>query len=261
MIPICFIIQPFDSGEFGKRYNEIYKPAIEQAGLEPYRVDQDPNVDVPITAIEEGIAKSAICLADITTDNPNVWYELGFAFAVDRPVILICSDSRREKFPFDIQHRAIIQYGSESRSDFDRLGKQILERAKALLSKAILLRQAAETDRSFPTKGLSQQELIVLAVLAGETALPGTTVSMWNLARAVERAGLTPLAFGVAIRNLMKQEFVSTSMESDPNNYEDYMVAQIATSGWEWITENQQYFISHQTEAPSNSDLDDEIPF
>jgi hypothetical protein len=40
--------------------------------LAPYRVDRDPAVEVAIDAIEEGIRSATICLADITTDNPNV---------------------------------------------------------------------------------------------------------------------------------------------------------------------------------------------
>jgi hypothetical protein len=76
-MPTCFVIQPFDSGKFDKRFDDVYVPAIEEAGLEPYRVDRDPGVDVPIEAIEEGIRNAAVCLADVTTDNPNVWYVLG----------------------------------------------------------------------------------------------------------------------------------------------------------------------------------------
>ena len=51
----CFIIQPFDKGKFDKRFEDTFRPAIEEAGLEAYRVDQDPNVEIPIEAIEEGI--------------------------------------------------------------------------------------------------------------------------------------------------------------------------------------------------------------
>ena len=56
--------------------------ALEDAGLEPYRVDQDPSTEKIIETIEDQIRKATLCLADITTDNPNVWYELGYAFAV-----------------------------------------------------------------------------------------------------------------------------------------------------------------------------------
>jgi hypothetical protein len=40
----CFVIQPFDSGKYDKRYADVYRPAIVDAGLEPYRVDKDPSV-------------------------------------------------------------------------------------------------------------------------------------------------------------------------------------------------------------------------
>lgn len=43
----CFVIQPFDRG-FSKRYDDVYEPAIRAAGLEPYRVDRDPSVVIPL---------------------------------------------------------------------------------------------------------------------------------------------------------------------------------------------------------------------
>ena len=93
----CFVIRPFDAGKYDKRCEDVYKPAILAADLEPYRVDKDPTVEVPIEAIEDGIRAALVCLADIITDNPNVWYELGFAFALGRPVVMVCSDERRKK--------------------------------------------------------------------------------------------------------------------------------------------------------------------
>ena len=114
----CFVIQPFDGAKFDKRYVDVYKPAIEGAGLEAYRVDIDPQVSIPIESIEKGIRQATICLADISKDNPNVWYELGFAFAAKRPIVMVCSEERSGRYPFDIQHRSIISYQEESTSDF-----------------------------------------------------------------------------------------------------------------------------------------------
>ena len=71
---------------------------------------------------------SEIGLADITTDNPNVWFEVGFAIAVPREVVLVCSDERTTRFPFDVRHRNILQYKTESKSDFDKLRNEIAER-------------------------------------------------------------------------------------------------------------------------------------
>ena len=53
MDEFCFMIQPFDGGKFDKRYEDVFKPAIEAAGLEAYRVDNDDLATVPIEMIEE----------------------------------------------------------------------------------------------------------------------------------------------------------------------------------------------------------------
>ena len=65
-MPSCFVMQPFDGAEFDKRYEEIYKPAIEEAGFEPYRVDRDPRATIPIENIESGIRDFVVCFADIS---------------------------------------------------------------------------------------------------------------------------------------------------------------------------------------------------
>ena len=50
----CFVMQPFDKGEFDKRYDDVFAPAVKNAGLEPYRVDRDLSVSIPIRIYREG---------------------------------------------------------------------------------------------------------------------------------------------------------------------------------------------------------------
>ena len=191
------MIQPFDQGSrFDKGYKDAFEPALAETGLDAYRVDQDPNAEVLIDAIEKGIQRAPICLADVTTDNPNVWYELGFAYAARKSVILICGDERKGALPFDIQHRNVIQYKSESGSDFEVLKRQITERAKALLERAIE-KQMNDADSIAPQAGLSQREIQLLGVLAGATPAPGTRESVWSLRRNAVSVGLTPIAMGI----------------------------------------------------------------
>jgi len=56
----CFIIQPFDRDVFDGRYKDTFKSAIEEAGYEPYRVDEDPSVSIPVDRIEKGIREAAL---------------------------------------------------------------------------------------------------------------------------------------------------------------------------------------------------------
>lgn len=255
---ICFVIQPFDSGTFDKRYDEIYKPALEIAGLEAYRVDKDPSVTVTIDSIEKRIRTSTICLADITTDNPNVWYELGYAFASSRDVVLVCADSRTNKYPFDIQHRPVISYGTESPSDFDDLRRKITERAHALL-KSSTVRRIVETEQVAPQEGLSQIEIMVLAVAAGSTSVPGSPTSADSLKRDVENSGLTGVGYGVAISRLQRKGFVEfASGEDNFGNLFDTIA--ISDSAWKWMDAHERLF-TVVTGENTGDDLVDDIPF
>ena len=147
-MPTCFVIQPFDKGgPYDKRYRDVLVPAIGEAGLEPYRVDEDPGTTVLIDDIENGIRGAEVCLADITTNNPNIWYEVGFAFANGKSVVLICLDPRPEPFPFDIRHRPVISYTLHSSSDFENLKRELVKRLRAQVEKA----EKLQTVGGWPT--------------------------------------------------------------------------------------------------------------
>lgn len=75
--------------------------------------------------------------------------ELGYAFAMDRSVIMVCGEERVGRLPFDIQHRTVIKYTSESKGDFDSLEKKISERASKLLEKNEI-RQMIEAEQLAP---------------------------------------------------------------------------------------------------------------
>lgn len=115
---ICFVAQPFDGGQFDMRYRDIIEPAINQCGLKPYRVDEDDSAIITIESIMQRIKDAKIVIAEITLDNPNVWFELGYAIALSKPVVLMCSDERKTQFPFDIRHMNILTYKTRSSSDF-----------------------------------------------------------------------------------------------------------------------------------------------
>lgn len=81
MNDFCFVAQPFDNGKFDLRFHDIIKPAVESCGFHAYRVDEDNEVEIPISTIEKKIVSASFVIAEITTDNPNVWFELGYALA------------------------------------------------------------------------------------------------------------------------------------------------------------------------------------
>ena len=263
-MPTCFVIQPFDGGKFDKRFNDVFKPALEQAGFDPYRVDRDPAVEIPIESIEYGIRNSTICLADITLDNPNVWYELGYAFASGRSVVLVCADERGgSRFPFDIQHRSIIRYSSESSSDFDDLKDKISERCKAFRQRAET-RQFLEYEQVAPQEGVSPIEIQVLALAAAETATFETSIAIFQLKHDAEKSGLTGIGFGLALRRLQQREFVRSIQERDHDG-ETYPAIVLSDKGWSWVDRHESLFVLHKGKNPpievDEDPLDDDLPF
>lgn len=261
-MPTCFVIQPFDKGRFDKRYRDVYAPAIVAAGFEPYRVDRDDGVTVPIESIESGIRQAEVCFADITIDNPNVWYELGFAFASRRPVILACSEERvGTKFPFDIQHRSVVIYKTESQSDFETLGKELTRKIAAVTARAEQLETLA-TDLVAPTSGLSQTEFMLLAVIASGIFSPTSSIPAWTVIQDAEKAGLTKMGFNLALRRLEGKAFVSTVLEHDPMDGEGYTALRISDMGWDWISDNESRFVLQRaTNGPEEEIEDEEPPF
>lgn len=229
----CFVIQPFDGGRFDKRFADVFKPAIEAVGLEPYRVDNDPSVDVPIDDIERGIREATICLADITLDNPNVWYEVGYAFAARKRVCLVCEENRQTKLHFDIQHRNIIPYRSESTSDFTTLRHKVSERLRALVEKAAELSALAETDLLARTDGLSAHDVAALTVLSEWDLYSEGAATGYVVVEEMERAGFTRAATSVAISKLLDCGLASSERRNQQK------VFFITPSGRTWLVANQ----------------------
>ena len=234
-------MQPFDRGTFDKRYDDVYAPAIQDADLEPYRVDRDPSVRIPIEDIESGIRNSEICLADITTDNPNVWFELGFAVAVPIEVVLVCSDERTTHFPFDVQHRNILQYKTESKSDFDKLRSGIAERIQGLLEKERTIGLISNLPPVADAEGLSQHELVALVTVMQNRMSPEDVVSAYIIKEDMNRAGFNDLGVSLALQGILDKGMVTTETVWDEDSR--YTVYSVTEEGVRWLMRNQDRLV------------------
>ncbi len=98
--PKVFIVMQF-TNEYNILYNDVIKPVVESYELECVRADDFYTSSPIIKDIVDSIKESYIIIAEITPDNPNVFYEIGYAHAINKPTILLC-DKKREKLPFDL---------------------------------------------------------------------------------------------------------------------------------------------------------------
>jgi len=104
----CFVMMPFGN-PLGKYYSAIYEPAVRKAGLLPVRADDDLfGTGKIIDQVWRGITEAKVLIAELTSRNPNVFYELGLAHALHKPVVLVSSNE--EDVPFDLNHIRVIYY-------------------------------------------------------------------------------------------------------------------------------------------------------
>lgn len=251
----CFIIQPFDRGKFDKRYADIFAPAVQAAGLKPYRVDHDPSVSIPIDKIEAAIRSSEVCLADISTDNPNVWFELGYAIAAQREVILICSDERTSTFPFDVQHRSIIKYSTESSRDFEELRSKIEEKIKATAQRRQKLAHVASPQPVAKLEGLEQHHIAALISVAEELNEPNDSVSAYRITLAMDDVGFTKIATTLALKALIDNAMLE-SVDDHDDNGEAFTAFRVTDQGMAWLVQNQDKLTLKRQPRPSVPDDD-----
>ncbi|HLO55645.1 MAG TPA: hypothetical protein VK169_15235 [Saprospiraceae bacterium] len=255
----CFVIQPFDEGKFDDRYIDIFEPAIKKAELEPYRIDQDLSVRIPIEDIEKGIYESVICFADITMDNPNVWYELGFAFACGKDVVMVCSDERTGKFPFDIQHRQIIKYKTGSTSYFNNLEELITKKIVAYRHKTKTITQLNSTP-VVETEGLASHEIAILILIMENQFSSEDFNSAHFIGSLMGKSGYTDIATSVGMRSLVKKGMIEIFKTfEDYNNSQEYTACRLTDKGENWILSNQDQLVFRKNNITTEADED--LPF
>jgi hypothetical protein len=112
--PFCFVIMPFRNEEFDQRiYFDIIKPLIEnEFRISCYRVDEDGLPDRIDNKIYSYLLRSAFILAEVTTLNPNVLYELGIAHMLEKDCIILTQKPNSE-VPFDINRISAEPYEND----------------------------------------------------------------------------------------------------------------------------------------------------
>ena len=99
-VPKLFVIMQF-SAPFDELYSDVIKPVAEDHGFTVARADDTYGPGIIIADIEQSILEAKAVIADITPlHNPNVFWEVGYAHALRKPLILLAE--RDTVLPFDV---------------------------------------------------------------------------------------------------------------------------------------------------------------
>jgi nucleoside 2-deoxyribosyltransferase len=233
--------------------------------MEPYRVDRDAGATIPIETLHHEIRSAGICLADITTLNPNVMYELGYAIAAGKDVVLI-SGPATQKFPFDIQHRTVICYSLGSPGDFKRLGDSISSRLKTLLEKQAKTTEIMTASPVKSSDGLQPHEMTVLALIMANGDSREDDVAAWTLKQEMNKAGYSDIGTRLSLAKLVRTGLAESRMDEDING-RTYVLYRVTEAGESWLLENQNTLQLRLHEDPNTNTpeadgiSDDDVPF
>jgi tetratricopeptide (TPR) repeat protein len=115
--PLCFVVMPFGvkpdgqggSVDFDAVYEDLIAPAVSEAGLQPLRADQELVGGLIHKPMYERLILSDYAVADLTTGNANVFYEVGVRHAV-RPYSTVLIGADVQRTPFDLAPDRVLPY-------------------------------------------------------------------------------------------------------------------------------------------------------
>ena len=108
--PLCFVLMPFGrkptsagaTVDFDAVYEELIAPGVDAAGLDPIRADQELTGGIIHTPMFERLILCEFAVADLTTANANVFYELGVRHAVRPASTILLFAEGAGQLPFDV---------------------------------------------------------------------------------------------------------------------------------------------------------------
>ncbi|MCC4766361.1 hypothetical protein FXW07_06960 [Methanosarcina sp. DH1] len=107
--PFVFVLMPFNE-DFDDIYKLGIKEAAKEVGAYAERVDEQIFTEGILERIFNQISKADVIVADMTGRNPNVFYEVGYAHALGKIVLLLTQ--KADDIPFDLKHKQHIIYGN-----------------------------------------------------------------------------------------------------------------------------------------------------
>jgi len=214
--------------------------------LDSYRIDEHYTATkMKIQCVKEEIEKSAVCLADITEDNPNVWYEVGFADGHDIPVVLICDSCKRESLPFDVNQRDTYFYDTASQGDWQKLQEEITKRLKIAVHETPAI--AKSRNEEVDNHGGSEYrgaELLILKILYYYSGYDHSKPRP-ELEVKMRQSGFKPMDMTDAFTRLASDKLIRPVLtvaptDIDGNTFDGGNTYKLTEEGTKWCLENKE---------------------
>jgi len=154
-----FVIMQIGNPDLDEVYESAIAPAIEEAGLQPRRVDKHNTGGLLKSEIVEFIQKASIIVADVTNERPNCYLEVGYAMGAARTSRLILTaradhvpdrpgrNPNSPKVHFDLAGYDILFWEADSLPAFkQKLAQRIRRRLNMTLAEHLEIEPSAAPE-------------------------------------------------------------------------------------------------------------------
>jgi hypothetical protein len=126
----AFVVMPI-GGDWSTTIHAFIKRAAQTFGgeVETIRADEISRTGRISDQIIEGLQESDFVIADVTQANPNVSWELGYAYAFGKPCVMLRSDDAKDPVPFDIYDHRRVEYSPVPTPEDERRLRAMIESA------------------------------------------------------------------------------------------------------------------------------------
>jgi hypothetical protein len=106
-LPGAFVVMEY--GEpYDTLYHEVIQPVATEKGFAAKRADDVFKPGIILQDITEGLIRASVVIAEVTAENANVFYEVGYAHALGQQTIFLAQRGR--ELPFDVRGFRCIFY-------------------------------------------------------------------------------------------------------------------------------------------------------
>jgi nucleoside 2-deoxyribosyltransferase len=223
---LCFVMMPF-SESYDVIYRNLIVPAVIDTGLVAVRADEIPATGFIMEQIRAAIQQSRVCIADLTDRNSNVLYEVGFAEAMRKPVILIASDL--SQLPFDFASQRVFRYSTDLENSKLRLREAIAHTlTEDRFGEAEKLLASGSPRGSIALSAVILEHILRELSTRRNVSLP-SRISPATIALALENANVIDSTVRMAIQEASSiRNQAIHSMEHEPSHEEAQFVLNTA---------------------------------
>lgn len=251
----AFVLMPFDP-EFKSIYEDLIKPALEEAGYEVARADSFFDQQNILRDIIRGIAEAELIVADLTTINSNVLYELGVCHGLQIPTIILTQSI--EEVPFDLRPYRMQIYSTrfdevkKIKDALKEIGKRHINKEitfgspvtdflpKDLLRIMIDKNQEREETGKERTEGIEEEKGFIDFIIEGNQAAEGINRIMEIITAGTKVMGDKMRSHTTRIKDIvdnpgpdtpLKAKRISSETANDMNLYSEGIENELSTLG------------------------------